>query len=431
MKAQLTGFALILITLLHGLPLPSLADEVRSMQVNGRLSVEAQAGDFVFVGHDQDRLVIVGGEAQGLRPAIRGDHSHWSVQFSASEPGDGQIGDKGPIEIRLPQGAELEVRLGQGTLSVSALHGPLIQLRAIGGSVHIRGSQPARLFVETVDADQRLDGLARDETRLSSVDGAIRARGDGQRLALQTVSGPVRLDVGELVDLELQSLSGDTQVRVRPSTRAVLRARSHSAPLVFLLPEETALVVRAESHQGSIDSVFGGAVEIAQNGNRQLVHGAGPGRVRLELRSVEGPISVRELRPPARLLVYREPLSDWSPGTTAIHRGRLAVPPRDGEIVVGIDREERVRLRPAQYSLLELPLDSTSLFARQEGWAPVELEVVTLEPVLYCFRLRQIQQLQGSREFPALREGFEFGQVECPAADHLSDYQEIAAGPGD
>ncbi|MGY6630899.1 MAG: DUF4097 family beta strand repeat-containing protein [Wenzhouxiangella sp.] len=429
MKTNSPPLLAALLALLLLVPLTGLADEAREMRPDGRLSLEAQAGDFVLVGHDQYRLLIIGPDGRAFNPGIRGDASHWSVEFASPESGDAEVEHPAPIEIRMPRSAELEARVGQGALSVSGLHGPLVQIQVIGGLVRIGDSRPQRLFVETVDASQTLDSLAGEETRLRSVGGDIRARGEGRRLALQTVSGQVRLDIDELVDLELQSLSGDTEVRVRPSERAVLRAHSHSAPLAFQLPEETALDLRAESHSGAIDSAFGGTVEIGQNGNRQLVHGGGPGRVRLDLRTVEGPIEVDTLAPVARLLVFRERMPDWSP-STAIHRGRQALPPRHAEIAVGIDQQERARLKPGQFTLIDLPVDSRQLFARQSGFETIELEVVELEPVLYCFRLRQVQQVQGSREFPALRLGFEFGHVDCPDAGTLSAYEEVKAGAG-
>ncbi|NDY95094.1 DUF4097 family beta strand repeat-containing protein [Wenzhouxiangella limi] len=422
MKTPPIALALAWMMLAASDPLPAEVFMTRSMHPDGRLSLTAPNGEFVIAGHDQDHLIV--GPTDGLlaEPAISGDASHWSVEFgSPAQRGSGAV------EIGLPRHAELEVDLGDGLLTISGLQGPLVRVQTGSGSVSIHGSRPARLFVESIDAALDLAGLARNETRLSSIDGRIRVRGQGQRLTVQTVSGPVRLDLSALSDLDLESLSGETRVRVQPSEGAVLRARSHSGPLVFQLPAQTPLEVRAEAHRGSIESAFGGAVETGHSGNRQLFHGRGPGRVLVELRSVEGSISIQEYKPPARVLVYREPLSDGS--LRAMAWGQPNMPVRDAPIEVGIDGQTLMALQPGQYGLLDLPLDSAGIFARQEGLKAVELEVVDLEPLLYCFRLQQLEQIHGGgRVAPVLRLGFEFEQVECPDADRLSAYDPVAFG---
>ena len=404
-------------------PLALLAEEARDMQPSGRLSLQAQSGDFVLVGHDEDRLLIIGPEGQLLQPEVSGDASHWSIRFSASAPDGAEAGELVPIEIRLPHSAELEARLGQGSLSASGLHGPLVQMQVIGGSVSIRDSKPERLFVETVDASQNLDGLAREETRLQSVDGEIRARGEGKRLSLQTVSGQVRLDIGELVDLELQSLSGDTRARVRPAERAVLRARSNSAPLAFELPADTSLDVRAESHRGAINSAFGGSVEVDQAGNRRLAHGGGPGTVRLEARSVDGPIQVGKLAAHAQILVFDAGMSEWTVPAGRARRGWLA------GIAIEIDEVERVALGPGQFSLLDLPLETRQVAARQDGFDPIRLDVVELEPMLYCFRLSRFHRVRADDWATDFNWGFEFKQVNCPDANFLAEFEQVEATP--
>ncbi len=405
-------------------PLTLFADETRDMNPGGRLSLEAQSGDFALIGHDEDRLLIISPGGQAVQPAIGGDASHWSIRFGSLPIGRSEGGEPDLIEIRVPHSAEVEARLGQGSLSASGLHGPLVQLQVVGGSVRIRDSKPERLFIETVDAGQNLDGLALEETRLQSVGGEIRARGDGKRLGVQTLSGPVRLDIDELVDLDLRSLSGDTRVRVRPSERAVLRARSQSARLAFELPAETPLELNAESHRGEIESAFGGSIEVDQNGNRRLVHGGGPGAVRLETRSVDGPIEVSKMKRQARMVVFRDAESPRE--TAGISYGVEEVV---GEIVVGIDAVQHVALGPGQFSVLELPLDSRQVFAQSSGLRPVVLEVEELDSKTYCFRLEEFRRFGDDGRMGTVNRGFSFTWVDCPDAGFLAEFEEVSAHP--
>ncbi len=425
MKTAFAALPAGLMALTMMAPLTLLADQARDMDPAGRLSMEAQAGDFVLIGHDQDRLLISSAGGHAEQPAIGGDASHWSIRFDAQQAGIGEAGEPLPIEIRVPHGAEVEARLGQGSLSASGLHGPLVQLQVVGGSVSIRDSNPASLVVETVDAGQTLDSLAREETRLQSVGGEIRARGAGQRLAVQTVSGPVRLDIDELVDLELQSLSGDTRVLVRPAERAVLRARSNSAPLAFELPADTPLELNAESHRGEIESAFGGSIEVDQNGNRRLVYGGGPGAVRLETRSVDGPIEVSKMKRQARMVVFRDAESPREK-TARISYGVEEV---FGEIVVGIDAVQHVALGPGQFSVLELPLDSRQVFAQSSGLRPVVLEVEELDAGTYCFRLEEFRRFGDDGRMGTVNRGFRFTWVDCPDAGFLAEFEQVEASP--
>jgi len=399
-----------------------LADEVRPMQPDGRLLLEVSSGQFVISGSENNELrVSVPPEGRSLMPEITGSEEAWTLRFGAMDSED-------PIAIHLPQAAELEVRGGHAGLVVRDMNGPRLQLQTVSGPVHIEDSRPRRLVVDSVDGPLRLDSLGRAESRLSSLDGAILARGASERVWLRTLSGQVGLNLRNLLDLDVESLSGSLSAYLQPLEDAVLRARTHSGPMRIELPEGTGLNLHAESHQGSISSEFGGDVVPGQGSNRRLAHRSGSGSVRAELRSVESTIEVAKRPPTARVLVFRE-RPHFSPGGALRQRRHAFRPPSmESKIEFGIDGQRRVSLQPGQYAEFDLPLDSRQIFARHTNIrSPVELEVVSLEPALYCFSISRSRDWTGTYDQPRVQVEFQLANVPCPEPEELAEFERVEA----
>ncbi len=396
------------------------AAELRPMAADGRLLLEVTDGLFLISGTDGDKLRVSGPDDDLVAPAeISGTAEAWTLRFEGTASDD-------PIFIQLPRSAELEIQGDQARLVVVNMAGPRLQIQTGSGAVHIDQSQPQRLVIDSMSGPMRLKSLGRRETRLSSLDGAIDASGQSERLRVRTLSGSLYLAVSDLLDLDAETLSGQLDARLNPLDDAVLRARTHSGATRLSLPADSGLDLRAESHSGQISSDFGGEPAPGQGSNKRLTHRSGGGAIRAELRSVDGPITVSQYLPTARVLVFREPQTRSPSRAFGRLRDRSTVPIYAGRVDFGVDGQRRASLRPGQYAEFDLPLDAGQVFARHSGVRdPVELEVVSLEPILYCFQIGAFGRWAGSPEAPSSLVGFEMSHVPCPEPADLVRFDRV------
>lgn len=387
----------------------------RPMNTDGRVLIEASNGAFRITGNDDAQLHILVSEDLGDSVQIEGDEAYWKLRFPATRQASA-----GSVEISLPATAEVEARVDAASLTVLGLHGPRLALQSVSGPIRVNSSQPRRLSVETVDGPLTLNSLGAIESRIRSMGGAIDAVGTSERARLRTVSGPVKLDLEAFSELELESLSGTLDARLAPREEAMIRALTHSGAQRLDLPATSGLDLRAESHLGQIRSDFGGEASAGPSSNRRLVHRNGNGRVQAELRSIDGPIEIRASQPMARVLVFRDP----SAGRSRLRKTRI-----NHDIEVGADGTVRASLSPGQFALFDLPLDSRQFFARHSRMdLKVEMEMIDLSPDLYCFRISRVERWPGTQDLYPYQIGFEMARAPCPAADELAEFEQVDSG---
>lgn len=418
----LSSAPVLAILLALAIPVPSHASGVWPMAADGRLLLEVSNGLFVITGNDGTELrVATAANGQAVSSDISGTEQAWTLRFDSVDTGE-------PITIELPATAELEIQGDQAGLVVFDMNGPRLQMQSGSGAVRVERSRPGRLVVESVDGPMQLRSLGRRESRLSSLDGAIEASGESERLWLRTLSGQVDLNLQALLDLDAETLSGNLTAHLSPLEDAVLRARTHSGTLHIALPPDSGLDLRAESHTGLISSEFGGAAGPGQGSNKRLVHRSGNGQIRAELRSVDGPIEVTRLRSTARVLVFREHQHRSPSRVFGQRRTRQDTAMWSGVVDFGVDGEHRVSLQAGQYAELDIALDARHVHARHaELPDPVELEVIGLEPVLYCLGIAPYRRWVGSYDTPQVLVGFELSHRPCPESAELTEYERIDA----
>ena len=228
----------------------STAQETHTFQVAASPTVTLETFDGSIEVHSWDRPeveVVVEKQAQddGLLQQIvvektqDGNHVTLRVRGPASSGHDGiQIGivysPSAKLRVALPKAATLDLRSGDGSLTVEDVSGALT-LRTADGSV----------------SGLRLSG----DLRVRTDDGSIRLRETTGRVDVETLDGSVT--VNGLLTL-LHAKSGDGSVRVTAEKGSALSddwsVETNDGTVELRLPEDLAAEVDAVTSDGSIRS---------------------------------------------------------------------------------------------------------------------------------------------------------------------------------
>lgn len=158
-----------------------------------------------------------------------------------------------------------------GTVSAEGLLAGVVQacqVSTVSGALVTDGTH-GTLVARAVNGDL----LVRDHTgdlRAQTVSGAVTASGAFAQVSVTTVSGPVSLDASRAVGVTVQSVSGDTTVRLPAGLGASVSARTVSGRVV----------VDGQAHTG--DGPVTGSVDVT----------SGDGTCRIRTTSVSGHLTV-------------------------------------------------------------------------------------------------------------------------------------------
>jgi DUF4097 and DUF4098 domain-containing protein YvlB len=214
------------------------------------------------------------------------------------------------IEVSVPSKSNLDVRTGDGSVSVGSVEGT-IHVHTGDGSIHAEnlrgevrlssgdGSIEARRLAGTVDlssGDGAIDvSDLEGEVELSTGDGGIDAVGMQAALRAKTNDGRVNVE-GRFTRLELHSGDGSVTATVREGSRMEgdWRLSSQDGSITLRVPETFSAELDAQTGDGKVTLDL--PVKVSGSISRSRIHGTildgGP---RLELRSGDGSIHLQRL----------------------------------------------------------------------------------------------------------------------------------------
>lgn len=254
--------------------------------ISGRIEVEAWERDQVQVtgtlGDDVEELKI---ETRGGTVAIEvevPDGKGW---------GWGNRDTDATLTVRVPLGSDVSVEAVSASVEVVGVEGS-VNIESVSGGVEVRG-EASSINVETVSGAQTVEGGSEGVT-LETVSGRLELRSRGTNISATSVSGGVRLDLGTVDRLEVESVSGDARIEAAVSSGGRVDVSLHSGDVRMTLPAETSAEIRAETHSGDIETPWGDGERTSKYGpGRKLRTTAGSGDARIDLTTFSGDIDVR------------------------------------------------------------------------------------------------------------------------------------------
>ncbi len=264
-----------------------------------RISISNIAGSVSVVAWDRNEVQVVGELGEGAKPlAITGDNDDLSIKVQ-SRDGSGWFNFGGnskmaptTLEFHVPRGASLDVNVISSPLVVDGLAGGDIKVNTISGNARINARAPS-LDVDSVSGGIELSGHA-ETVSLQTVSGEILAPALGSTARLQTISGRIQAGGGPWQKLSLSTVSGNMQLTGGPAHGGNIDIDSMSGDVQLRLPANTSATLNASSFSGDLHSDFGTPSQANHGPGSSLEARLGAGDARIHIETFSGDLRVRK-----------------------------------------------------------------------------------------------------------------------------------------
>lgn len=193
-------------------PIGGPITQIKVEWVNGPVEIRPWQGDTIRVAEYAARPL-----KEGEQMELREKDGRLSIQWrKGSLLTAGKLFLKKHLVVELPQQAVLEkiqVESVSGGVYVESLQAGKVKLETVSGSLSGRGISAEEIGAETTSGQLELAGVAAQRLRCETVSGSLTVLGNGEAVKLNTVSGPLNLQVGQYPrEMKLETVSGSLQV---------------------------------------------------------------------------------------------------------------------------------------------------------------------------------------------------------------------------
>jgi DUF4097 and DUF4098 domain-containing protein YvlB len=251
--------------------------------------------------HDSHGLVVEGWDRNEIQ--ITGEYDPSEEEMTIREDGETLVfelepegrrgrgfnfgrgqGTDGPLQLRVPRGAHVELETISGDVTVTGLRGTLdasavsgrveatgnmqtVELTTISGRVRYTGNAEV-VQLESVSGSVGYNGTA-TTVSLEGVSGGIVMDGGAQNIDVETVSGSVRVASSTPIRvLDASSVSGSVEVRGGIAPGARVDVESHSGTVELEIVGPTDAEFELESFSGSVDARLAGMRDVLTDRSR-------------------------------------------------------------------------------------------------------------------------------------------------------------------
>ncbi|MBD8873248.1 DUF4097 family beta strand repeat-containing protein [Rhodanobacter sp. DHB23] len=263
------------------------------------ISISNISGEVRVTAWDRPTVQVDGQLGDGAKPlAITGSDDKLAIEVQPQGNGGGWLnwgGDNrmGPtmLDLHVPRGAALDVRVVSAPLVVDGMEGGKISVNTVSGRARINANSPA-LDIESVSGNIELAGHAM-QANLQTVSGDILAPVLGDQAKLQTVSGRIQANGGPWHQLTLSTVSGDVQLAGNLAPDGKLAIDSMSGNVQLQLPASANATVHASSFSGDLRSDAGTAQKSEHGPGSKLDTTLGNGSGSINVQTFSGDLRIR------------------------------------------------------------------------------------------------------------------------------------------
>lgn len=267
---------------------------------NARVSISNIAGSVNVTAWDRNEVQVGGELGDGAKPLqITGDNDRLSIKVepqNGSGSGRFNFGSDSrmaptTLELHVPRGTTLDVKVISAPLVVDGLDGGDIKVNTISGNARIHARTP-QLDIDSVSGGIELSGRV-DKASLQTVSGEILAPALGHTARLETISGRIQVGGGPWQALTVSTVSGDVQLSGKLAAGGNIDVDSMSGDVQLRLPADTSAKLHASSFSGDLRSDFGKPIEADRGPGSSLDTSIGAGDGKIHLETFSGDLRVR------------------------------------------------------------------------------------------------------------------------------------------
>jgi len=250
------------------------------------IRISNPAGTTRVLGWDRDSIAVSGTAPAGTTFYVGGAGRAAKLGLELDEgakPGAG-----GHLDVRVPRGARVWVRSGDGAIDVQALTGE-VELLSAGGTIRVTGT-PRVVTAESLEGDIEVVGPS-PLVRVKTGAGRILLRQSSGDLTASTVSGAIVATELEPLSARFETVSGPVSFAGTINRRGSLNIQTHSGDVELLLPTGLGAEFDLESLGGSVGVELPAKTGTPRKGKSVFFANAGGG-VQIVVRSFKGQVRV-------------------------------------------------------------------------------------------------------------------------------------------
>jgi DUF4097 and DUF4098 domain-containing protein YvlB len=298
MKRTLLHSAMLLLAMSGAAVAGTPISENRSVSADARIDVSNIKGAVTVSGWDKSEVAISGTLGDGAKElAVEGGGSHLTIKVQPPDKqgwfswgADSRMGDT-TLDIKVPRNAEMKIEVVSADVALSGVAGRLLNVNSVSGKSRL-DSDAKEVEVDSVSGNIDLTGKA-DRGHLETVSGNVRSRGLGGQIKFETVSGDIDAENGDYREINAGTVSGDINLRGKPSKDARIDVETMSGDVHLYLPTDLSAHLRATTFSGTIRSDFGKVKEEDHGPGSSLDAMVGSGDARVNLQTFSGDVEVR------------------------------------------------------------------------------------------------------------------------------------------
>lgn len=272
--------------------------ETRDVSADVRIDVSNIKGQVTVSGWDKPQVAVTGTLGDGAKAlTVEGGGSHLSIKVQPPDKqgwfswgADSRMGDT-MLDVRVPRGAEMRIEVVSADVALSGVAGRSLNVDSVSGKLRL-DTDAKEVEVDSVSGNIDLTGKA-ERGHLETVSGNVRARGLGGQVKFETVSGDIDAENGDYREINAGTVSGDINLRGKPSKDARVEVETMSGDVHLYLPPDVSAHLHASTFSGSIRSDFGTVRTEDHGPGSSLDAAVGGSDARVNLETFSGDIEIR------------------------------------------------------------------------------------------------------------------------------------------
>ena len=275
-------------------------DQKRAVDADARIDVSNIKGAVTVTGWDRPEVQITGTLGDGAKALlVEGGGAHLTIKVQAPDKqgwfswgADSRMGDT-LLDIKVPNAAEMSIEVVSADVTLSGVAGRRLAVESVSGNLRL-DSGAREVEVDSVSGDVDVAGNNATHSSIESVSGNIRARGLGGEMSFETVSGDIDAEGAAYRELSAGTVSGDINLRGAAGDGVRVEVESMSGDVHLYLPAEVSARLSASSFSGRIRSDFGDVTEPDHGPGSSLETSAGSGSGNVRIETFSGNIDIRK-----------------------------------------------------------------------------------------------------------------------------------------
>jgi hypothetical protein len=226
-------------------------DQRRPAAADGLVEIENAAGSIKVIGWNREEVQVtgaLGARADGLELVSRPGRTRIQVEV---EGNPNKVLSN--LEIRVPAASRLQVQSHSATIDVSEVSGR-VKAESVSGTISIAGSSP-EVEAESVSGAITITGPAK-RVRASAVNASLAIRGASGVVDAETVNGRLEVSGGAFQETRLETVNGAVRFEGELPSGATLEVETVNGPVELRLPASLGADFSISSFRGEVDSDF-------------------------------------------------------------------------------------------------------------------------------------------------------------------------------